>query len=104
MVARQGRGIRRQETDETGRIQNFQGLQTMLKLLDVFQGVGMRGRSWISGLWIMCSSLEWKLRLRLLWSMLGVMGPGQGRGGRGRTPCWEREPGHRGGSEGEGAT
>lgn len=36
--------------DETGRIQNFQGLQTMLKILDVFQGAGMRGRSWMSGL------------------------------------------------------
>lgn len=88
---------------EADRIQDVQGLQTMLKILDLFQGASMRGRSWMSGLCrIACHSLEWKLRLRLLWSMLGMMGPGQGKDGRARTPCWEREPSNRDGREGEG--
>lgn len=49
----------------------------------------------MSGLCIVCSSLEWKLRLRLPWSMLWMMESGQGNGGRERTPCWEREPSKR---------
>lgn len=49
----------------------------------------------MSALWIMCSSLEWKLRLRLLWPMLG-------KDGRERTPCWERECDNREGAAGGG--
>lgn len=56
----------------------------------------------MSGLWIVYSSLEWKLRLGLLWSMLGMLRPGQGKDGRERTACWERGPSNRGG-RGEGA-
>lgn len=49
----------------------------------------------MSGLGIVCSSLEWKLRLRLPRSMLWMMESGQGNGGREGTPCWEREPSKR---------
>lgn len=50
----------------------------------------------------MCSFLEWKLRLRLLWSMLGKMEPSQGKDGRERTPCWEGGPATEVGRGGEG--
>lgn len=56
----------------------------------------------MSGLWNVCSSLEWKLRLWLLWSMLGMTRPGQGKDGRERMPCWERKPSNRGGGEEKG--
>lgn len=55
----------------------------------------------MSGPCIVCSSLEWKLRLRLPRSMLWMMESGQGNGGRERTPCWERESPARGGRGGE---
>lgn len=74
---------------EAGKDQHFQDLQTMLGTLGVFQGASMRQRRWEEGCDVRpvctCSSLEWRLRFRLLRTRLGMIRPGQGKGGRKRT-------------------
>lgn len=66
--------------------QHLQDLQAMWRTLDVFQGASTRGRRWEEGCHVRpvctCSSWERRLRFRPLWSRLGMIRPGLGKGGR----------------------